>query len=241
MLTYLLYYYLTGLILLGAAHFHRWLITRKYGPIYPVLVQVILLPLTAWFWPFFLFLALKNREPLCDDFYGDSAAMVTINDQRRRANFLRNLPRCSAIVRMDVSTFPSNSDSVGVLYLESEAMWREISGRVEKHPHLANDDEGSAMTWLATRQADDSTPCAPPSGLGRLTITADQLVRQGHGRAECKVCDRFYSIQSLTYNDEFGRALSNHNQIQCPQGHLLLRNLRMRFIRTSSGAPSPRS
>lgn len=234
MFFYVLAYFLFGVALMGIVHLRRWFLTRKHRRRDSFLTDVLLIPVTAWFWPFCLYLGWKHGLPVYKDYSSNPEVLAVERRAKNREEFLRKMPYCSAVVRMDVSAFPHNLDSVGVLYLESEALWREISARVAKHPHLARDDEGFLLAWLATRELNDPSPCDAPIAFPRLDVSADVLVRQFHGQAECKLCGAVYPVQKLTYCDEFGRPTSNYNEIQCPQGHKLLKRLRMRFIRTSS-------
>jgi hypothetical protein len=230
---YITIYFLIGLTFTGCVHFRHWWLTREHKYRDSVLSDFLLIPLTAWFWPWLMFMSWRDGLPQYRD-YSDMPEVLAIE---RRANdreeFMRQIPYCSAVVRMNVSAFPDNLESVGVLYLESEVLWREISQRVSQNPHLSQDDEGYLMAWLATRQTHDLTPCDAPIAFPRLSVSADVLVRQFHGHAECKKCSRTFPIQSLTFCDEVGRPTSNYNQVHCPHGHLLLKRLRIRFIRTT--------
>lgn len=233
MSVYITIYFLIGAAFTGGVHFRRWWLTRKHKYRESVLTDFLLIPLTAWFWPILIFLSLRDGLPNYKDHSDTPEVQAVERRSQDRKKFMRELPYCSAVVRMDVSSFPENLDSVGVLYLDSEALWQEISQRVAQNPHLAQDDEGYLMAWLEKRQSDDQTPCDAPIAFPRLAVSADVLVRQFHGSAECTKCGKTYPMHALTFCDDVGRPTSNYNQVNCPKGHLLLKRLRIRFIRTT--------
>jgi hypothetical protein len=233
MFVYITIYFLIGVVFVGSVHLRRWWLTRKHKYRDSVLSDFMLIPLTAWFWPLLMYMSWRDGLPQYQDHSNAPNVLAAERRQEDRKQFMQQLPYCSAVVRLDVSAFPDNLDSCGILYLESEALWQEISLRVAQNPHLAQDDEGYLMAWLATRQTHDQTPCDAPIAFPRLSVSADVLVRKFHGHAECKKCGRTYAMQSLTFCDDVGRPTSNYNQVQCPQGHLLLKRLRIRFIRST--------
>lgn len=230
---YIIIYFLIGIAFAGSVHLRQWWMTRRFRYKKSLVKDFLLLPVTAWFWPLLMYLSLRDGLPQFSDHSENPEVQATERRSRDRKAFMHQMPYCSAVIRIDVSAFPENLNSAGVLYFEAEAVWNEMSQRVNQNPHLAQDDEGYLLSWLATRNSEDRTPSDSPIAFPRLAVCADVLIRERHGYAECRRCGKTYPMQNLTYRDDAGNPTSNYNQVLCPHGHPLLKRLRIRFIRTS--------
>lgn len=232
MLKYLIIYYLIGCLVQCFRLGRQWWISRSSKSPFDEFRAVVEIPVglvMAWLWPLIVVVDIKAGLSELKQKPSTPQRKEAELRWKDRDDFFRQMPRCSSVVRVDVSHFPDNLKSVGVFEFDSDAMYAEISNRVAANPHLRDDDEGHLLSWLATRQSSDLVPCESPVGFSRLEFCVDVLAREGHGQVLCRTCGDTYKVQTLISRDDVG-AKYNYNELLCPQGHQLLKRLRIRFF-----------
>ena len=138
---------------------------------------------TTLLWPLMfkkpqLLLTPRKLFQACDD--------TGIAERMREESRLRsNPPPCGTLI----SYHQREGEMFGEFTFQTADVIKEITGKLLKNPHLAQDHEGAILNWL--RRNDDSlkAPTPVPKTWYRFEFIAASLVRKGCGEVRCIKCN----------------------------------------------------
>lgn len=136
---------------------------------------------------------------------------------REESRWWNNPPPCGAQI-----LYRQSDDVFGEFTFHSDDIEKFLVDKLNEHPHLENDHEGVILNWLRQRDDTITEPSVVPKAWSRFEIVADDVLRNGVGKARCLMCNKPFPLSEILQKDERGRRSRHTNRLTCPNDHHLL-------------------